>query len=240
MARKSRWQGGESVAQRAQAVTFNDALFNMIVGMVLLIALFMLMLNPKGAQSTNVAAPPGNIIIEAYWNQIDSRTKKPVDTDVDLWVKCVNDQPVGYSNKGTALCNYLRDDLGNRSPDDPVNYELTTSRGIAHGQYCVNVHLYSNRSNVYPITVKVTVKIAKSAPGASGGDKVASTPVLVSDVVLKRTGQELNVFCFTINEGGALVASQTFTSQGICLRSPANAATGKCDEGTAPFSQQQP
>ena len=52
-----------------------------------------------------------------------------MDADVDLWVQAPGDISVGYSNKGSAVFNLLRDDLGKRVDVTGLNYETSYSRG---------------------------------------------------------------------------------------------------------------
>ena len=92
-------------------------------------------------------------MVEANW-------PPDLDSDVDLWVQAPGDVPVGYSNKGGAVFNLLRDDLGQQLDLSGLNYESSYSRGIVPGEYTVNVHLYRNRAAVaaVPVTVVVSTK----------------------------------------------------------------------------------
>lgn len=217
---------GESASQRVQRITFQDGLCNSLGAFLLLMIIFLLLVNPKARFTEEPIPPPGNIIVEAYWSKIDSVTNKPIDTDVDLHVKCGEEPPISYSNKGNRRCNYLRDDLGSTyDPSDPVNYEFTVSRGLVAGRYCVNVHEYSNRWGQWPIDVQVTVKINK---GTAGSGKSEITKVLDKTVQLTQVGQEINLFCFFVDEKGEYESDKTFQSDAICLRSPVDNATGKC------------
>ena len=121
-----------------------------------------------------------------------------MDTDVDLWVEAPGDTPVGYSNKGGAYFNLLRDDLGHLGDAADINYEVSYSRGIPSGEYTVNVHLYRNLSGTYPVTVKVVASVKQSA-----GE--AARQIIATEVVLKREGEEYTVFRFTLDSDGALV-----------------------------------
>ena len=56
---------------------------------------------------------------------IEARWPDAVDADVDLWVQAPGDVPVGYSNKGGAIFNLLRDDLGTRADATGINYEIS-------------------------------------------------------------------------------------------------------------------
>ena len=78
-------------------------------------------------------------MVEANW-------PPDMDSDVDLWVQAPGDMPVGYSNKGGAVFNLLRDDLGQQLDLSGLNYESSYSRGIVPGEYTVNLHLYRNRA----------------------------------------------------------------------------------------------
>ena len=78
-------------------------------------------------------------MVEANW-------PPELDSDVDLWVQAPGDVPVGYSNKGGAVFNLLRDDLGQQLDLSGLNYETAYSRGIVPGEYTVNLHLYRNRA----------------------------------------------------------------------------------------------
>ena len=75
---------------------------------------------------------------------IEARWPDGVDADVDLWVQAPGDVPVGYSNKGGAIFNLLRDDLGQRADATGMNYEVSYARGMPAGEYTANLHLYRN------------------------------------------------------------------------------------------------
>lgn len=190
-------------------IIFRDAILNTAIAFALLAVIFIALANPPGAEEEKrKTVPPGNVIVEIYWDD-------KLNTDVDLWVRGPDGIPVGFSNLVGVNYNLLRDDLGIRE-NDPVNYESTFSRGLPAGEHCVNVHLFSNASEVLPIKVKATVKIAKGEPGTDkikGGDK----PVLVSDVSLTEYRQELNVFCFNLDENGDIVKNSVYRSQSVHL-----------------------
>ena len=143
---------------------------------------------PKG---TAPSLPPGNVIIEIRWPD-------EIDADVDLWVEAPGDAPVGYSNKDGLIFNLLRDDLGYRGDVTEDNYEISYSRGIAAGEYTVNVHLYGNSSRVYPLPVTVVASV-KTAPGRS------TRPIVKTRVFLQREGEEITAFRFKLDADGALV-----------------------------------
>ncbi|PWC45819.1 hypothetical protein [Azospirillum sp. TSO22-1] len=142
----------------------------------------------KGISDTE---PPGNVIVEARWDD-------KLRTDVDLWVQAPGDVPVGYSNKSGLIFNLLRDDLGSYADPTEVNFETSYSRGVPPGEYTVNIHLFRNLENVYPIWVRVVARIKRDTEG--GAAILASTKVR-----LDREGQEITAFRFSLDDKGEMV-----------------------------------
>ena len=170
---------------------FRDVILLALCGFVAIVLLLLPHLNPPATAATESISPPGNVIIEARWPD-------EMDTDVGLWVEAPGDSPVGYSNKGGAYFNLLRDDLGHLGDAADINYEVSYSRGIPSGEYTVNVHLYRNHSGTYPVTVKVVASVKKSA-GES------ARQIIATEVELKREGEEYTVFRFRLDADGELV-----------------------------------
>jgi hypothetical protein len=141
---------------------FRDVIMLALAGFVAMVVLLLPHLNPPGEQAQADAEPPGNVIVEIHWPE-------ELDSDVDLWVEAPGDIPVGYSNKGGAIFNLLRDDLGQRADATELNYEVSYSRGIPAGEYTVNVHLYRNTANIFPIPVSVVTSVKKSARATPPG-----------------------------------------------------------------------
>ena len=210
-----------------------DVLTNLLMVFVVILVVVLVLINPsKKKTATETTAPPGNILVESFWQITDPGTNRLINTDVDQWVAFMGgptsppERAAGYSNKGGKTYNLLRDDLGNRpgqDDNDPVNYELTTSRGVPVGTHCVNLHLYKNGSSLNEIPVKVSVRIARALPGftSDGSQKLEdATEVLTSTVILRYLGQEYNVFCFSLDAQGKVEKEKTYRSDSICLRSP--------------------
>lgn len=177
-------------------IVFRDVITLALLGFVSLVVIMLPLVNPpkqKQEESRAVSAP-GNVIVEARW---DDR----IDADVDLWVQAPGDVPVGYSNLGGQVFNLLRDDIGFRNDASNLNYENAFSRSIPAGEYTVNLHMYFNRANVWPIKAKVLVSTIKP-----NGTSRVSQQILVSDVVLKKQGEEITVFRFKLDDKGELVA----------------------------------
>ena len=101
---------------------------------------------------------------------IEARWPDQLDTDVDLWVQVPGDVPVGYSNKGGADFNLLRDDLGELADATRMNYEVSYSRGMPAGEYTVNLHLYRNSSHAARVPVTVVASVKRSPHESESAD----------------------------------------------------------------------
>lgn len=172
---------------------FRDMITLALAGFVCMVLLLLPHINPKGKEGTGVASeePPGNVIVEARWDD-------KLRTDVDVWVQAPGDVPVGYSNKSGLIFNLLRDDLGSYADPTEVNFETSYSRGIPPGEYTVNIHLFRNLENLYPVWVRVVARVKKETE--AGAATLAATRVR-----LDREGQEVTAFRFTLNDKGAMV-----------------------------------
>jgi len=178
---------------------FRDVIMLALVGFVAMVILILPHINPPGAKAIADAEPPGNVIVEVRWPD-------EIDADVDLWVQAPGDVPVGYSNKGGAAFNLLRDDLGNRADVTGLNYETAYSRGILPGEYTVNLHLYRNPSKTYPVPVTVVTSVKRDADRNS-------KQLLASEVLLVREGEEMTVYRFRLTDAGDLVAGSVHSLQ---------------------------
>jgi len=178
---------------------FRDVILLALCGFVAIVVMILPHLNPPNAKTADAMDPPGNVIIEARWPDA-------WDTDIDLWVQAPGDVPVGYSNKGGAIFNLLRDDLGRRGDATEMNYEVSYSRGIPPGEFTVNVHLYRNPARTLPIPVTLVVSVKKTA--AESGKQILATKV-----ELAREGQELTALRFKLDEAGDLVPGSVHTLQ---------------------------
>jgi hypothetical protein len=178
---------------------FRDVIMLALAGFVAMVILMLPHLNPRGEDAQASTEPPGNVIVEVRWPD-------ELDSDVDLWVEAPGDIPVGYSNKGGAIFNLLRDDLGRRLDATELNYEVTYSRGIPPGEYTINVHLYRNAGGVLPIPVTVVTSVKKLPTERA-------RQVLASKVELGREGQELTVYRFRLSESGDLVSGSVHSLQ---------------------------
>jgi hypothetical protein len=181
-------------------IVFRDLIMLTLSGFVTIAVLLLPHIGESRAKTASEsAAPPGNVMIEARWPD-------NLDTDVDLWVQAPGDVPVGYSNKGGAVFNLLRDDLGEIADATRMNYEVSYARGLPAGEYTVNLHLYRNSTHAGRVPVTVVASVKRSP-------QESSRQILASTVELTREGQELTVFRFRLDGSGDLVAGSVSTLQ---------------------------
>jgi hypothetical protein len=182
--------GPDPLDEDAGGTVFRDVVLLALVGFVAVVVMLLPHLNPPGAKTADDVVPPGNVIVEVRWPD-------EVDADIDLWVQAPGDVPVGYSNKGGAAFNLLRDDLGIRADVTGLNYETSYSRGILPGEYTVNLHLYRkpSKADQIPATVVTSVKDGEQT----------SRQLLASKVRLVSEGEEMTVFRFELDDDGRLV-----------------------------------
>jgi hypothetical protein len=137
-------------------LSFNDLLFNVLVGFVMLFVIAFLLINPITKKS-DIPIKAEFLIIMHWPNALAD--------DLDLWVQRDSDKPVGFSNREGTPLHLDRDDLGKVNDQVEINgkieqlesnRETTTIRGIVPGQYFVGVHYYSMSSNE-PVPYTVTV-----------------------------------------------------------------------------------
>lgn len=172
-------------------VVWRDLILTTLLGFVMILFLILPHLNPPTKQAKDNIIPPGSVIIEIFWPD-------EIDVDVDLWVQAPGDIPVGYSNKGGVIFNLLRDDLGTTADVTKKNYEIAFSRGFVPGEYTVNVHLYRDTPQIYPISVNVVFSIKAS-------ETSAAVQQFNRQVELFYDGEEVTAFRFTLTSEGQLV-----------------------------------
>ena len=169
---------------------FRDVIFLALAGFVAVVLMLLPHLNPPAKAESEITSP-GNVIVELRWPD-------ELNDDLDLWVEAPGDRPVGYSNKGGRVFNLLRDDLGHPSDSTKLNYEVSYSRGVPEGEYTVNVHFFRSSGSLLPMPVEVVVSV-KNNPQSS------ARQILTTSLDLKRVGEEVTAFRFTLDESGTLV-----------------------------------
>jgi hypothetical protein len=169
---------------------FRDVIFLALAGFVAVVLLLLPHVHPPKEAEAAIRSP-GNVIVEIRWPD-------DIDADIDLWVQAPGDTPVGYSNKGGAIFNLLRDDLGQRGDTTELNYEISYSRGVPAGEYTVNVHLYRNSGGYVsiPVTISVSVK---------ANTNESARRLLATELVLENEGEERTAFRFSLDDKGRLM-----------------------------------
>ena len=161
-----------------------------LFGFMLLVVILVFFINDPKLEEDG-SEPPGRLSVAISW-----ASGEPID--VDLWVRAPGDRPVGYSNLSGLVFDLLRDDRGTIGDLDQANFEVAFTRGLPSGLYTINLHLYSNFAQIYPLSVEVVVSI-KEPNGKSIKE------LLRKSVQLTKLGQELTVFNFRIDDSGGLV-----------------------------------
>lgn len=174
---------------------FRDVLSLALLGFLAVIVLLLPHIAPEGVKQVSDAPAPGHVVVEITWPD-------ETDADMDLWVQAPGDIPVGYSNKGGAIFNLLRDDLGRTMDLSRINHESAYSRGVRGGEYIVNVHAYRidpRRPPPYEIEAVISTKTVRE-----GVTRI--TPILFTRAQVRYQGQELTLARFDLTDTGDLVA----------------------------------
>lgn len=204
------------MARRRHAeLGFTDILFNALLGFVVMFVLAFLLINPIA--ETGAVDNKAEFLITLTWP--DGRKE-----DVDLYVADPEGRLVWFRAREAGLMHLDRDDLGlgndvmqvgGKRVINPVNQEIVSIRGIATGEYVVNLHLYrDDRGRAVP--VKVKVKVEKLNP------KVEL--VYYGDVTLKRRGEERTAVRFSVSADGLVKDVNRLTKSIVPYRRRASRA----------------
>ena len=186
-------------ARYGSNLSFNDVLFNALLGFVVLFVLALLLINPITKKSDIPAKAEIMIIVE--WDDESS-------DDIDTWVKGpLMGAPISFQNKHSGMMHLDRDDLGRTSDTMiidgekiviKVNREVVTMRGIVAGDYYINIHVY-NKATGSEVT-KYTVTLLDVNP--------YKEVYVIQGEVTKR-GDIVRLPGFTLNEEGEVVKMWT-------------------------------
>lgn len=173
---------------------FRDVLSLALLGFIAVIVLLLPHISPDGVKNVSESPAPGNVVVEITWPD-------DLDADVDLWVQAPGDSPVGYSNKGGALFNLLRDDLGKTMDLSSINHESAYTRGLQPGEYVINAHTYRiDPKSPPPFFIEAVVSSKIEQDGTS-----RIVPLLFTRAEVKYQGQELTLARFKLTADGHLV-----------------------------------
>ena len=137
-------------------LAFLDLLFNTLLCFVVFFAIALVLINPESEnRKVEVKA---EFIISVSW-------PGDMDDDVDLYVEDPAGNLVSFSRREDGLMHLDRDDLGQSndivetelgSIEYNENREVVTIRGTVPGEYVINVHMYSKRSEeLTPVFVQI-------------------------------------------------------------------------------------
>jgi hypothetical protein len=189
-------------AREPEVDPFYDMLFNMLIAFVFCFIVALLAMNPQKTKAGDVPAK-AEYVITLSWPDGDPN-------DLDTWVQGPGGDIVWFRQREAGLLHLDRDDRGlsndtvlvdGRRIVNPINQEVVTLRGLAPGEYVVNVHYYDGSKNERP------------EPGAGGPVRATVSVVRVNpraEVVFQATqtlagpGTELTFVRFTLRpDGGA-------------------------------------
>ncbi len=174
---------------------FRDVTLLALAAFVAMVLMLLPFINPgaEAEMEETSISDPGNVIVEVLW-------PPEIDADLDLWVKAPDHVPVGFPNKGNAVINLLRDDLGHLYDVTDINYEIVYSRGIVPGEWIVNLQAYRIQ-DIYqpsPIPAKVVVSVKRE------GDE-RPVQIIEKEVEVTFHRQELTVVRFALTAKGSLI-----------------------------------
>jgi len=177
---------------------FSDLLFNTLLIFVMLFAVALVAMNPK-ARTGDIPAK-AEFIITVTWPDLNPN-------DIDTWVQDPGGNLVWFRAREAGMMHLDRDDRGlsndtivinGQKVVNPLNQEVVTLRGIAPGEYTVNLHYYDSK-NGEPVPINVSVvKVNPQAVVAYYGT-----------VTLQRKGDEATAARFTLDAQGQVTDVNT-------------------------------
>ena len=191
-------------------LAFVDFLFILLLAFISMFILALLLINPVPKKSE--IERKAEYIITLEWDD------KSHD-DIDIWIEDPVNNILSFRNKAAGLMHLDKDDLGQINdviylPDGTqqvieLNREVVTFRGWIKGEYVVNVHMYTKRSDG-DASVKVTML------------KINPYKLLWEEnILLAQRGQELTVRRFTLNLQGDI--TKTSTTEKLFINTPRSA-----------------
>jgi hypothetical protein len=170
---------------------FSDLLFNTLLAFVMLFAVALIAMNPK-AKTGDIPAK-AEYIVTVTWPDLNPN-------DIDTWVQDPGGNLVWFRAREAGMMHLDRDDRGlsndtivinGQKVVNPLNQEVVTLRGIAPGEYTVNLFYYETK-NGEPVPVNVSV--VKVNPQAA--------VVYYGSLTLNRKGDEATAARFSLDAQG--------------------------------------
>jgi len=173
---------------------FTDILFNALLGFAFMFFVAFILIRPQIPDGK--ISPKAEFMITAQWP--DGHTD-----DVDLIVEDGEGNLVWFDTRESGLMHLDRDDRGalgdnitvnGQRIDNPLNQEIVTLRGIAAGEYVVNL-LHYKAPTARPVEVKV--KVEKLNPQV--------TLIYAGSNTLTGAGDEQTAIRFRLDAAGNVV-----------------------------------
>lgn len=186
-------------AREPEVDPFYDMLFNMLIAFVFCFIVALLAMNPKALKAGDIPAK-AEYIVNVTWPDMNPN-------DIDTWVQDPGGNLVWFRAREAGMMHLDRDDRGlandtivinGKQISNPLNQEVVTLRGIAAGEYTVNVHYYDSKDGQ---PVEVTVSVIKVNPRAE--------VVYYGQVSVARKGDEATAVRFTLLPDGSVTHINT-------------------------------
>ena len=186
---------------------FTDLLFNTLIGFMLLFFVAIIFLNPSKKEAT--VDIDAQYVITVTWpdNSPD---------DVDTWVEDPSGRITWFRNRDAGLVHLDRDDRGmlndtmminNKEVVNPLNQEVIAIRGVAVGEYTINLHYYETKTHE---PVPVAVRVARVNP--------VYKIVYYGTTELARKGMERTAVRFTLLGDGSVTNVNQLEKPLVSLR----------------------
>ena len=183
---------------RSGHLAFVDFLFILLLAFISMFILALLLINPVPKKSE--IERKAEYLITLEWDD------KSHD-DIDIWVEDPVQNILSFRNRAAGLMHLDKDDLGRINdiiylPDGTrqeieLNREVVTFRGWIKGEYIVNVHMYTKRTDG-DAPVKITML------------RINPYKVLWEEnILLEHHGQERTIRRFTLNQKGDITKTST-------------------------------
>ena len=186
-------------AREAEVDPFYDMLFNMLIAFVFCFIIALLAMNPKALKAGDIPSK-AEFIVNVSWPDMNPN-------DIDTWVQDPAGDMVWFRAREAGLMHLDRDDRGlandtivinGKQVVNPLNTEVVTLRGIAPGEYTVNLHYFESKDGK---PVEATVSIIKVNPRAE--------VVFYGQTTLARKGDEATAARFTVLPDGSVTNVNT-------------------------------
>jgi len=182
---------------RGNLLAFVDLLFQVLMGVTVLLWLVTLLINDPGKREVDTVA---DALVTLDW-------PANIPSDMDLWVMDPLGHIAGYTTRsqGSGFLSLERDDLGYQNDTFSVggktyvtneNGEVMTIRNLIPGEYSISVHFFAPHSNKSDNPTPVTVKVIKVNPEFK--------MVFKKIVTVDKPGDEMFMFRFTVQDNGSI------------------------------------